>query len=92
MRLTIDMDITDVDELERRLATDCRPGGCRLGRGESNVVRGHRRKRAEAEEGVAEQCRGVRTYGHLSDILCQNRTLEGHGSLTDIIVISLVGS
>jgi hypothetical protein len=83
------MDIADMDELERRLATDNRSGGRRLGRGESDIVWGHIGERAEAEEGVAEQCRGMRTYGHFPDIMCKNRAFEGHSALTNIIIIGL---
>jgi hypothetical protein len=83
------MNVADVDELNRCLATDGRSRGGRLGRRERDIVRGHGRKRAEAEERVAEQRRGVRAYGHLPYILSKDRALEGNSTLTHIIIVRL---
>lgn len=86
------MNVTDVNKLKGCLATDCRSRGGRLGRRERDIVRGHIREWAEAEERVAEQRRGVRAYGHPPYILSKDRALEGNGTLTHIIIIRLDGS
>jgi hypothetical protein len=83
------MDVADVDELKRCLTTDGGSRGGRLGRGERDIVRGHSREGAEAEERVAEQSRGVRADGHFSQVLGKDRPLEANSTRTDIRIIGL---
>lgn len=88
-KLTIYVDITNVNELNRWLATDVWSLRRRLGRWERDLIRGHSREWAQAKERVAEQVRCMRAYRHASQVLGKDGPFHGNSTLTHIIIVGL---
>ena len=84
------MNVRDVDDLDRGLATRYRAN--RVGwfcGGEFDRVWCDGRIITQSKNCSTEQLRGVRGNGHLTKVVSKNRSFEGNGSSTDIVVFDL---
>lgn len=75
----IDMDVRNVHNLDRRLATWLGAGGVGLGAHGDRVLF-HGRPLAEAEDGQAEELGGARPDDHLAEVVGEDGALETDGS------------